>query len=83
MFQFGLDLLKVGLDFVNIILEFGPEFLKFMFEGELEVFFGDRAFIEVGLPIGEDFSLILGHAGASQAFDEGVSVESGLGLYER
>ena len=41
------------------------------------MFFSDQAFIEVGLPIGEDFSLILGHAGAGQALDEGVGVEGG------
>ena len=53
-----------------------------MFEGELEVIFGDQAFIEVGLPIGEDFGLVLGHTGPRQALDEGVSVEGdSLSLY--
>ena len=83
MFQFGLDLLKVGLDLLNVMFQFGPEFLKFVAEGELEVFFGDQPFIEVGMPIGEDFGLVLGHAGAGQAFDEGVGVEGGLRLHER
>ena len=44
------------------------------------MFFGDQAFVEVGLPIGEDFGLVLGHAGLGQALDEGVSVEGGLRL---
>ena len=48
--QFSLDLLKVGLDLLNIMFQFGPEFLKFVFEGEFEVFFGNQAFIKVGLP---------------------------------
>ena len=53
-----------------------------MFEGELKVFFGDQAFIEVGLPIGDDFGLVFGHAGFSQALDEGVGVEGdGLSLH--
>ena len=30
-----------------------------MVEGELEVFFGDQTFIEIGLPFGENFGLIL------------------------
>ena len=64
------------------MFQFGPEFLKFVFEGEFEVFFSERAFIEVGLSFGEDFGLILGHAGAGQAFDEGVGVEGGLRLHE-
>ena len=59
-----------------------PEFLKFVFEGELEVFFGDQTFIQIGLPIGEDFGLVLGHAGLGQAFNEGMSVEvDGLSLH--
>ena len=41
------------------------------------MFFGDQPFIKVGLPFGEDFGLVLGHADLSQAFDEGVGVESG------
>ena len=36
-----------------------------------------QAFIKVGLPIGEDFGLVLGHAGAGQALYEGVGVEGG------
>ena len=53
-----------------------------MCEGKFKVFFGDQAFIKVGLLIGEDFGLVLGHAGFSQAFDEGVGVESdGLSLH--
>ena len=52
-----------------------------MFEGEFEVFFSDQSFVEVGLPIGEDFSLILGHTDAGQALDEGVGVEGGLRLH--
>ena len=59
------------------MLQFGPEFLKFVFEGELEVFLGDQAFIEVSLPIGEDFGLVLGHAGTSQVLDKGVGIEGG------
>ena len=46
-----------------------------MFEGEFEVFPGDQAFIEVGLPFGEDCGLVLGHAGPGQALDKGMSVE--------
>ena len=45
------------------------------------VFFGNQAFIEVGLPIGDDFGLVFGHAGPGQAFDEGVGVEGGLRLH--
>ena len=52
-----------------------------MCEGELEVFFGDQAFVEVGLPSGEDFGLVLGHAGLGQALDEGVGIEGGLRLH--
>ena len=52
-----------------------------MVEGKCEVFFGDQAFIEVGLPIGEDFGLVFGHAGLSQALDEGVGVlDEGAGV---
>ena len=51
--------------------------------GELEVFFGDQPLIKVGLPIGEDFGLVLGHASLGQALDEGVGVEGGLRLHER
>ena len=40
-----------------------------------EVCFSDQAFIEVGLPFGEDFGLSLGHANAGQSFDEVVGVE--------
>ena len=77
MFQFGPE-------FLNIVLEFGPELLKFVAEGAFEVFFGDQPFIKVGLPFGEDFGLVLGHADLSQAFDEGVGIESGgLSLHER
>ena len=54
-----------------------------MFEGELEVFFSDQAFVEVGLPFGEDFGLILGHTRSGQALDEGVGVKGGLRLHER
>ena len=80
--KFGPDCLKVGLDFVNVMFQFGPKFLKFVVKGELEVFFDDQAFIKVGLPIGEDFGLVLGHAGPSQALDEGVGVEGdGLRLH--
>ena len=81
-FQFSSGNLKVGLNFVNVVLQFSPEFLKFVCEGEFEVFFGDQTFIEVGLPFGEDFGLVLGHAGAGQAFDEVMGVEGeGLSLY--
>ena len=54
-----------------------------MCEGELEVFFGNQALIKVGLPIGEDFGLVLGHAGLGQALDEGVGIEGRLRLHER
>ena len=63
------------------MLELGPELLKLVVEGKCEVFFGDQAFIEVGLTFGEDFSLVFGHAGLSQAFDEVMGVEGGLGLH--
>lgn len=48
-----------------------------MAEGEFEVFFGNQAFIELGLPFGENFGLGLGHARPGQALDEGVSIEGG------
>ena len=57
------------------MLQFGPEFLKLMFEGEFEVFFSDQALVEVGLPFGKDCGLILGHAGPGQALDKGMSVK--------
>ena len=64
------------------MLQFCPEFLKLVVEGELKVFLGNQAFVKVGLPIGEHFGLVLGHAGLSQAFNEGVGVEgAGLSLY--
>lgn len=67
---------------INQEVDQRPEFLKFMFEGELEVFFGDQTFIQIGLPIGEDFSLVFRHTGADQAFNEGMSVEGdGLSLH--
>ena len=50
------------------MLQFSSDFLKFVYEGELEVFFGDQAFMEVGLPMSKDLGLILGHAGLGQAF---------------
>ena len=53
-----------------------------MCEGELEVFFGNQALIKVGLPIGEDFGLVLGHAGLGQALDEGVGIEGRMRLHE-
>ena len=53
-----------------------------MFEGEFKVFFGDQAFIEIGLSFGENFGLGFGHARPSQALDEGVGVEGdGLSLH--
>ena len=52
-----------------------------MFEREFEVFFGDQAFVEVGLSLGEDFRLGFGHARSGQALDEGMGVEGGLGLH--
>ena len=57
------------------MLQFGSEFLKLVCEGELEVCFGDQAFVKVGLPLGEDFGLVLRHADVGQAFDEVVGVE--------
>ena len=41
------------------------------------MFFNYQVFMEVGLPIGRDLGLVLGHSGFSQAFDEGVGVEGG------
>ena len=49
-----------------------------MCEGEFKVFFGDQAFIKVGLPIGEDFVLVLGHAGAGQAFETAMNAISSV-----
>ena len=58
-FQFSSGNLKVGLDFVNVVLQFGPEFLKFVVECKFKVFFSDQTFIEIGLSFGEDFGLVL------------------------
>ena len=53
-----------------------------MVEDKFKLFFGNQTFIEVGLSIGEDFGLVLAHAGFSQALDEGVGVEGeGLSLH--
>ena len=43
------------------------------------MFFDDQTFVKVGLPIGEDFGLVLGHAGLGQALDEGVGVKGSQG----
>ena len=66
---------------IEFIFQFGPELLKFMFEGKFKGFFGDQAFIKVGLPLGEDLGLGFGHARPGQALDKGVGVEGGLRLH--
>ena len=51
-----------------------PEFLKFMFEGEFEVFFSDQTFMKVGLSFGKDFGLVFGHTRSGQVLDEGAAI---------
>ena len=65
--QLVFHLPESGLLLVEFLLQFGPEFLKLISEGEFQcaellfqMFLGNQAFIKFGLPLGEDFSLVLG-----------------------
>ena len=53
-----------------------------MFERAFEVFFSDQALVEVGLSLGENFSLGFGHARSGQALDEGMG-KAGWGCMGR